>query len=295
LNVLITGCGGMLGSAVLPAFVNAGYWVTATDLVPNRPGMGKLDVRDYGAVDIEVRRLAPDLILHLAAETDLERCEDDPDHAWMTNAVGTQNVALVAARHHIRMVYISTAGVFDGTKKGPYHELDVPNPINVYGATKYAGERFVERLDRHYIVRAGWMIGGHALDHKFIAKVRAQINAGIKVISAVDDKWGTPTYTVDFAQNLLDLVSTPYYGLYHMVSPGLGTRYDVALELVDALECDDVEVVPVGSDFFDDVYSAPRPHSEMMVNRMLELRGLNRMRPWRDALRAYLSSSSEGS
>jgi dTDP-4-dehydrorhamnose reductase len=180
------------------------------------------------------------------------------------------------------VVYISTAGVFDGKKKGPYDELDTPNPINVYGATKFAGEGYVARLPRHYIVRAGWMIGGHALDHKFIAKVRAQINAGLKVISAVDDKWGTPTYTVDFAENLLDLVSTPYYGLYHMVSPGMGTRYDVAL-------------VPVGSDFFDDIYSAPRPRSEMMTNRMLALRGLNAMRPWRDALRAYLSSSSEGS
>jgi dTDP-4-dehydrorhamnose reductase len=257
--------------------------------------MGFLDVRDYGAVEREVRRVEPDLILHLAAETDLERCEEDPDHAWLTNAIGTQNVALIAERHRIRMVYISTAGVFDGAKKGPYDELDTPRPINVYGATKYAGEGYVSRIPRHFIVRAGWMIGGYGLDHKFVAKVRAQIDAGLKVISAVDDKWGTPTYTEDFAANLLELVATPYYGLYHMVSPGLGTRYDVALELVDALECDDVEVVPVGSDFFDDLYTAPRPRSEMMTNRMLALRGLNRMRPWRDALRAYLSSSSEGS
>jgi len=294
LNVLITGCGGMLGSAVLPAFRRAGHSVLATDLVP-RDDIYPLDVRDHDAITRVVRGQRPTLILHLAAETDLERCETDQDHAWLTNAVGTQNVALVAGKNDIPLVYISTAGVFDGKKLGPYDELDTPNPINVYGATKFAGETYVSRLPRHYIIRAGWMIGGHALDHKFIAKVRAQIDGGSKLITAVDDKWGTPTYTADFAENLLDLVSTPYYGLYHMVSPGLGTRYDVALELVDALGCEDVAVVACGSDLFRDEYFAPRPRSEMMVNRMLTLRGLNRMRPWREALRAYLSSSSEGS
>lgn len=289
MRVLITGCGGMLGSAVLPAFVAAGHRVAATDLVPRR-GIDFLDVRDYEAVWQAVCSTGPGIILHLAAETDLERCEADQDHAWLTNAVGTQNVALVAADLDILMVYISTAGVFDGTKLDPYHEFDRPNPINMYGASKYAGEEVVRQLRKHFIVRAGWMIGGHSLDHKFVAKVRAQIDAGVKVINAVDDKWGTPTYAVDFAANLLELVKTPYYGLYHMVSPGRGTRYDVALELVDALGRDDVEVVACGSDLFRAEYFAPRPRSEMMINRMLALRGLERMRPWREALRAYLSS-----
>lgn len=294
MNVLITGCGGMLGSAVYPAFLNAGHWVTATDLVP-REGIGRLDVRDYDALERVISMARPDLILHLAAETDLERCERDPDHAWMTNALGTQNVALIAAKRNIPLVYISTAGVFDGNKGLPYDEFDTPNPINVYGVSKYAGEKFVERVPRHFIIRAGWMIGGYGLDHKFVAKVRAQIDGGSKLITAVDDKWGTPTFTTDFAANLLELVQTPYYGLYHMASPGMGTRYDVALEIVEALGCDDVAVVACGSDLFRDVYFAPRPRSEMMHNRMLALRGINRMRPWREALRAYLSSSSEGS
>jgi len=292
-RVLITGGGGMLGSAVLPAFIAAGHKVDATDLVP-REGISFLDVRDYVAIQQAISYTDPDIILHLAAETDLERCEMDRDHAWLTNAVGTQNVALIAAQYDIPMVYISTAGVFDGTKATAYDEFDRPNPINVYGASKYAGERSVRQLRKHFIVRAGWMIGGHALDHKFVSKVIAQLDAGAGIIRAVDDKWGTPTYTADFAANLLELIETPLYGLYHMTCEGGGTRYDVAKEIVAHLGRTDVTVVTASSKLFAMEYFAPRPRSEMMVNYMLALRGLNRMRPWREALRAYLSSSSEG-
>lgn len=294
MNVLITGCGGMLGSAVYPAFVNAGHAVVATDLVP-RPfptlPMLPLDVRDYEAVRKRTLYAAPQVILHLAAETDLERCETDRDHAYLTNAVGTQNVALVADRYDIPLVYISTAGVFDGTKEDAYDEFDRPNPINAYGGSKYEGERFVRRLRKHYIVRAGWMIGGYERDHKFIAKILDQLASGATTLHAVTDKLGTPTYTKDFADNLLALIETPFYGLYHMTCEGGGTRYDVANEIVAALCRDDVEVLPATSEMFSE-YFAPRPRSEMMRNYMLELRGLNQMRPWRDALRAYLSSST---
>ena len=119
MRVLITGSGGMLGSAVYPAFVRAGHEVVATDLVPRpEPGlpMGLLDVREHGAVRDCARETKPGIILHLAAETDLERCETDRDHAYLTNAIGTQNVALVASELGVPLVYISTAGVFDGTK-----------------------------------------------------------------------------------------------------------------------------------------------------------------------------------
>jgi dTDP-4-dehydrorhamnose reductase len=294
MDVLITGCGGMLGSAVYPAFVDAGHSVLATDLVP-RPlptlPMTHLDVRNYDDVKKTILKRAPQIILHLAAETDLELCETDRDHAYLTNAVGTQNVALVADLCDIPLVYISTAGVFDGTKEGPYDEFDRPNPINAYGGSKYEGERFVERLRRHYIVRAGWMIGGYERDHKFVAKVLDQLASGATTLHAVTDKLGTPTYTKDFANNLLALIETPLYGLYHMTCEGGGTRYDVATEIVAALGRNDVEVLPATSEMFSE-YFAPRPQSEMMRNYMLELRGLNQMRPWRDALRAYLSSST---
>ena len=296
-RVLITGCGGMLGSAVYPAFVRAGHAVVATDLAPRQAEglpMGCLDVRDYGAVADAVGQHQPELILHLAAETDLERCETDPDHAWTTNALGTHNVALVAGASDIPLVYISTAGVFDGQiTDRPYTEFDNPRPINAYGASKFEGERIVRELVRaHYIVRAGWMIGGHERDHKFVAKIIAQVRSGATVIRAVADKFGTPTYTEDFASNLLALVETPYTGLYHMTCEGAGSRLDVAREILDFFNRDEVELIAVDSSYFEAEYFAPRPVSEMMRNYKLQLRGLNQMRPWRDALHAYLLRSS---
>ena len=296
MRVLITGCGGMLGSAVFPAFVRAGHEVVATDLVP-RPvdslPMGQLDVRDYAAVRAAGQQTKPEIILHLAAETDLERCEIDRDHAYLTNAVGTQNAALVASELGVPIVYISTAGVFDGTKGDePYTEFDRPNPINAYGGSKFAGELFVEHMvARHFIVRAGWMVGGRERDHKFVAKVVDQLRDGARIIHAVTDKLGTPTYTEDFAQNLLALVASPYYGLYHMPCEGSGSRLEVAQAIVDYYGRSDVKIVPVSSDFFADTYFAPRPRSEMMRNFALQLRGLNRMRPWPEALRAYLDQA----
>jgi len=294
MRVLITGSAGMLGSAVYPAFVAAGHDVVATDLEPREMAglpMGRLDVRVHAEVADAVERSRPDLVLHLAAETDLEVCEADPDHAYLTNTIGTQNAAIACQAGGIPLVYISTAGVFDGEKEdGPYDELDQPRPINVYGRSKYEGELVVMRLvPRHFVIRAGWMVGGIDRDHKFVAKVIDQIRAGATTIRAVTDKLGTPTYTQDFARNLLELINTPFYGRYHMASLGEGSRYDVARAIVEFFGRADISVVPVTSEAFAEEYPAPRPRSEMMRNYMLELRGLNRMRPWREALQDYLT------
>jgi len=296
MRVLITGSAGMLGHAVYPAFVAAGHDVKATDLVPvpvNSLPMERLDVRDFLAVRQAVREYQPGLVLHLAAETDLETCELDHDHAYRTNTIGTQYVALACREHGIPLVYISTAGVFDGAKKdGPYTEFDDPNPINVYGDSKYRGELFVRHLvPEHFIVRAGWMIGGGERDHKFIGKVIEQVKNGAKRIYAVTDKYGTPTYTKDFAENLLRLIETPFYGLYHMACKGEATRFDVARVLLDHLGRSDVELAPVTSEHFSREFPVQRPRSEIMRNYMLELHGINLMRRWDIALRDYLGEA----
>ncbi|HEY3383827.1 MAG TPA: SDR family oxidoreductase [Vicinamibacterales bacterium] len=298
MKVLITGSAGMLGSAMYPAFVRAGHEVVATDLEP-RPvdglEMGTLDVRDAAAVRKLVDVVRPALVLHLAAETDLEACERDPDHAYRTNTLGTEFVALACRARGTPLVYISTAGVFDGTKDGAYTELDRANPINVYGRSKYEGELVAMRLmPESYVVRAGWMIGGGDRDHKFVHKIGEQLRAGATTIHAVEDKLGTPTYTRDFAANLLELVETGFYGRYHMACRGEGSRYDVALEIVRHSGRSDVHVVAVDSAHFSETYSAPRPRSEIMRNYMLDLHGLNRMRAWQVALREYLDESAVG-
>ncbi len=203
-----------------------------------------------------------------------------------------RQIAQLAESTKATLVYISTAGVFDGLKENDYYtEDDVANPIMVYGQTKYDGEEHVRNICRKsYVIRAGWMVGGGpARDHKFVSKILEQAFAGKEIIHAVDDKLGTPTYTYDFARNLFRLLSTERYGTYHMVCEGWGSRYDVACELVKLTGRSGIEVKPVGSDFFKEQYFVPRPRSEMMRNARLEQLGINQMRPWRDALRDYIS------
>lgn len=298
MKILATGCAGMLASSLVPTFVAAGHDVVATDIDlanpmpwgPGGPTITHLDVRDRAEVREAFARVRPDLVLHLAAETSLEVSDADPDHAYLTNTIATRYIALEAQGSGAMMTYISTAGVFDGTKEDPYTEFDAPAPINTYGASKFEGEKIVAgTVERHYIVRAGWMVGGGRVkDHKFVSLIVDQLRAGATTLYAVTDKLGTPTYAPDFAACLLGLIDSGVYGLYHMACGGRGSRFDVAAHLLRVLGRDDVELVGVTSDHFAEQYPSNRPRSEIMRNYALELQGMNTMRPWRTALEEYL-------
>ncbi len=303
MRILVTGAAGMLGSALVPALVDAGHTVTATDIALDNerwwggggatlPRLEGLDVRSRDDIREGIARHRPEMVVHLAAETDVEVCNATPDHAWHTNALGTKHVALACQAAGLPLAYVSTAGVFDGKKEEPYIEFDAAYPINAYGASKLAGERYVETfLERFYIVRAGWMVGGGAKDHKFVAKILEQLEDGAKTLYAVGDKLGTPTYAPDFARCFAHLISTDSYGRYHMACQGRATRYDVAKKILDVLGRRDVTLVNVGSDHFKDSYPTPRPRSEMMRNLMLDLQGWNTMRDWETALEEYLEAA----
>jgi dTDP-4-dehydrorhamnose reductase len=289
-RVFITGCGGMLGSAIYPHFAARCEKVLATDKNASEPWLTELDVRNDTGLASTFSNFEPDLVLHLAAETDLEFCEENVDVAVATNADATRNVAVLARQHGATLVYVSTAGVFDGRKAECYTERDEPCPIMVYGQTKLDGEDHVrEVIGTYYVVRAGWMVGGGpAKDHKFVAKILEQLASGATTVHAVSDRWGTPTYTRDFAHNLFRLLASERHGTYHMVCEGCGTRYDVAREIVAVCNRGEVHVEPVDSDYFAAQYCAPRPRSEMLVNENLVELGINEMRPWRAALRDYI-------
>ena len=247
-----------------------------------------VDVGDAEAVRDAVLRARPDVILHLAAATDVDRCELDPDWAFRTNAAGTENVARACREIGALMVYVSTAAVFDGSKSEPYTELDAPSPANVYGRTKLAGEEAVATmLDRFYIVRAGWMVGGGARDKKFVGKVVSLIESGETHLKAVDDKRGSPVFSRDFLEGVKGLLATGAFGIYHLASPPPATRYEIAVAIRDALGRDDVVVEPVSSDEFP--LPAPRGASEALQSLRLGQLGLEELRPWRDALAEYLA------
>jgi dTDP-4-dehydrorhamnose reductase len=291
-RVLITGCGGMLGNAIYPYFKERCANVMATDIQIESDEHGwlsYLDARDASAMRRAFEEFKPDLVLHLAALVDVEECELRPKDAEVSNAVTAKIAAELAAQQGATIVYISTGGVFDGTKEGYYTEADKPNPIMVYGATKLDGEVEVRKVGgKHYILRPGWMVGGGPRnDHKFVFMILDQLMSGAPVIHGVTDKVGTPTYTHDFAMNLFALLDRKAYGTYHMVCKGSGTRFDVAKEIVDICGYD-VEVKPVDSSFFNERFFAPRPRSEMLFNQALENLNINLMRDWRVALREYI-------
>jgi dTDP-4-dehydrorhamnose reductase len=297
-RILVTGANGMLGSSMIPTLAAAGHDVFPTDIrVPDdRPWGAKgpqltyLDVRSKADIDDGFRRVKPEFVVHLAAETDLEVCEGTPEHAYSTNALATKHVALACQSAGLELAYISTAGVFDGKKEDAYNEYDQPNPINLYGGTKLFGEHYVQSfLQRYYIVRAGWMVGGAEKDHKFVAKILEQLRNGNRKVFAVGDRLGTPTYAPDFSRCFTNLISTGSYGLYHMACHGRASRYDVAGKILQVLgRADDVELVEVDSAYFSESYPAPRPRSETMRNLNLELQGMDMMRPWEEALEEYL-------
>lgn len=289
-RILVTGCGGMLGEAVYQVFSKV-CPVRATDIDVNTLWLSYLDVRDYEAIRNEVEEFKPDYIFHLASFTDLEYCEKNKEETYRTIVLGTQNVALICEKFNIIMVHISTAGIFDGSQDS-YIDYDSPHPLNCYGKAKYTAEMIVDSyLNKYFIFRPGWMMGGGPRkDKKFVKKMIDQINSGKRELFVVRDKLGTPTYTYDFAKNMLEVINTESYGLYNMVCRGDGSRYDVAKEILECLKLQDsIKLNEVSSDFFKTEYFAQRPYSEKLVTLKLNLRGLNRMRHWKICLKEYLT------
>ena len=179
-RIMIMGCGGMLGKAVYDKFSNA-CCVLASDIDVNEKWLEYVDVRDLKSILDVAKNFNPHLIMNLAALTDLEYCETNCENAWLTNGLGQENSCLVAKLLNIPIVYISTAGIFDGEKE-EYNDFDKPEPLSVYGKSKYYGETITKSFGiEHFIFRAGWMMGGGVIkDKKFINKMFKQIKEGKK-------------------------------------------------------------------------------------------------------------------
>jgi len=226
----------------------------------------------------------------------LEYCERNIEETYRTNTLAVENACYIANELDIPLLYISTAGIFDGNKT-LYDDWDIPNPLGHYARSKYAGELFVkENVREHLICRAGWMMGGGPRkDKKFIQKLMKQIKDGKQQLFIVNDKDGTPTFTHDFARNVKALLETRYWGLYNMVCGGQTSRLEVCEALLDILHLKErIKITPVNSEYYKDVYFAQRPANERLVNRKLEIRGLNLMQDWRIALNQYISQYYKG-
>jgi len=288
-KIYITGCGGMLGEAFYLQFKDD-YELRCTDKDINESWLRFLDFRNFDDYRKDVFEFLPDYLFHLGAYTDLEFCKNNPDEAYLINTIAVENAVCIANKLDIPILYISTAGIFDG-KKELYDDWDTPDPLDVYARSKYMGEKFIVENARKYLVcRAGWMVGGGpAKDKKFVQKIMRQIRDGKKELLIVGDKGGTITYTHDFAKNVRLLVERDIFGLYNMTCTGATSRLKIAKEIIKILNLD-IKITTVTSDHFKSEYSSERPSFENLDNRKLKLRNLNIMRDWQTALREYIET-----
>jgi len=289
-KIYIAGCGGMLGEAFHKCFGSA-YELKCTDIDVNETWLSYLDFRDYESYLRDVSEFKPDYLFHLGAYTDLEFCELNQDDTYATNTMAVENAVYISNKLNIPLLYISTAGIFDGVKD-TFDDWDQPNPMGHYARSKYAGEIFVQNnVDRHLICRAGWMMGsGPKKDKKFVQKIMKQLKDGKKELFIVNDKLGTPTYTYDFAANVKLLLEKEYWGLYNMVCGGVTGRLEIAQEMLNILGLKNrIKITEVASDYFGETYFAERPPSERLLTKKLNIRNANIMRDWKVCLQQYIA------
>lgn len=274
MKVLVTGSTGQLGAALLRTLDD--YQVIAF-------GGSAHDVSRAAVAD-DIAQIKPDVVIHAAAWTNVDGCARDPAEAFRINALGTQNVALGCQRANAAMVYISTSEVFDGAKTTPYLEFDLPHPPNPYGASKLAGESYVQHLlEKFYIVRTVWLYGGEG---KFPDKIIAAAGKSEdKKMYVVTNEIGNPTYAPDLAQAIARLIPTRHFGVYHLVNEGSCSRFDWAAQILEAAGLDDVALTPIT---FDQYKRPSTPPLNGALENFAAAKVLDtKLRPWQDALADY--------
>ncbi|AGB42121.1 dTDP-4-dehydrorhamnose reductase [Halobacteroides halobius DSM 5150] len=276
MKILITGGKGQLGLD-LKKLLDKEHEVYAWDI-------DELDITQGEEVINKIAGLNPEIIIHAAAYTDVDGCEENMNLAYQVNAYGTRNVAVACQECNARLVYISTDFVFDGTKDKPYIEFDQANPLNIYGESKLAGEEFVKNLlNRYYIVRTAWLYGE---DGNNFIKTMLELAKKKESLDVVNDQVGSPTYTRDLSQAIQELITTDLYGIYHVSNSGESSWYQFARKIFEYTETE-IEVNPVTSQEFTRL--ATRPKYSVMQNYSLE-QGLDyKMRNWEEALKDYLN------
>ena len=281
MSVLVTGAKGMLGQDLCPILEDAGYEVIETDV-------DTLDITNAEQVNQVLKDKMPEVVIHCAAYTNVDKAEEDLKTAELINVTGTENIADACGKLGITMVYISTDYVFDGTKDSPYTPQDKPNPINNYGMTKYKGEEAVRSFcEKHYIARTSWLYGHHGKNF-----VETMLSLKDKEeLKVVDDQIGCPTWTVELANGILKLLDSKPYGTYHVCGSGHTTWYGFAKEIFkQAIELVHAEYIntKVNAITSKELARAPRPLNSRLDKSKLIENGFKLLPTWQDALNRYL-------
>lgn len=277
-RVVVLGAPGQLGSDCVDAFA-------ADDVV----GLGHddLDIADAAAVRATLERLRPDVVVNTAAFHNVPRCETTPEAAFAVNATAAWHLARTCTALGARLVHVSTDYVFDGAKRAPYVETDAPAPLNVYGISKLAGEHAVLAGGAHQVVRSSGLYGlrpcrakgGNFVDTMF------RVAAEKPEVRVVDDEVLTPTFTADLAAQIRVLALEGPPGLYHATAAGACSWYEFARAI---FELGGLRTPLLPSTTDHTASGVRRPSYSVLDNAALARLGLDRMRPWRDALADYM-------
>jgi len=270
MKVLVTGAKGMLGQDLCPILEDAGCFVVETDI-------DNLDITNEEAVSVAIATIKPDVVIHTAAYTNVDKAEEDLDTALKINSQGTENVAKACGKNDCLMVYVSTDYVFDGTKKSAYLPNDKVCPVNNYGLAKLKGEEAVQKYcKKYYITRTSWLYGHHGKNF-----VETMISLADKPeLKVVDDQVGCPTWTVELANGILKLIGEQKdFGIYHVCGSGKTSWYGFAKEIFELAGLK-VNLKPCTTDEFP--RPAKRPAYSVMDNGKL-------CRDWKLALKDYIT------
>lgn len=272
---MVTGAKGMLGTDVC-GVLEADHEVIARDI-------DDFDIADHHATVKEIVDARPETIVHLAAFTNVEACEDRRQEAFRTNALGSMNVAAGAREVGAYLVYVSTDYVFDGRKGEPYLEIDEPRPLNFYGLTKLYGERYVRELTtRHLIIRTSWLFGPNGKN--FVDTIVAAASGGAK-LRVVNDQRGCPTYTLDLARGISGVIGRTLEGIVHITNSGDTTWYELA-ESALRLAGISSAIEPVASEQYPT--RALRPRYSVLGSLVLGASGVAALPPWTEGLKDHL-------
>jgi dTDP-4-dehydrorhamnose reductase len=279
MRILVLGARGMLGIDLLKTW-------RSDELIS--AGSAEADLRDLSQVEKLVEKVRPDWIILSAAYTDVDGCEKNPDLAFAVNSTGVENVSRAAESTGARVFMVSTDYVFDGRGTRPYETSDPIAPLNVYGASKAAGEEALRRYSSAWCIgRTSWLFGvnGPSFPEKILHAAKT-----CPELSVVNDQIGSPTYTYDLAGAIRDLVRKDVRGIVHITNEGICSWFDFAREILAQSGRGSVPIHPISTD--QSARPARRPSYSVLSSASLHAFGI-RLRPWQDALRAFLQERSE--
>ncbi|KON82890.1 dTDP-4-dehydrorhamnose reductase [Rossellomorea marisflavi] len=277
MKVLVTGYTGQLGYDVVKYGSENGI---------NIKGLGSedLNITSEVAVNKYVKKFNPEVIIHCAAYTAVDKAEDNKDKCWNVNVEGTKHLAKIAREIDAKFVYISTDYVFNGEGEKPFKETDNVSPIGYYGLTKYEGEKIVKQvLDKYFIIRISWVFG---LNGNNFVKTMLRLADIKKELSVVGDQVGSPTYTYDLAKLIIEMVQSDKYGIYHASNEGYCSWAEFAQEIFAQADAN----VSVNSIITEEYPTrAVRPKNSRMSKEKLSTNGFTPLPKWQDALKHYLT------